>query len=101
MRTSTREKLVHAERKALEQKRSAESRDRKEIRKIKGRAEEIAKAIERSPAGKRAAETLKEKRGTARKKEQANYQKTRARASARIGGRRKQILAERHDRQEV
>jgi hypothetical protein len=40
---------------------------------------------------------LFEKRGIARKKEQANYQKSRTRASARMGGRRKQILAEFHD----
>ena len=49
---------------------------RKEKRKAKGKAEEIAKAIKRSPAGKKAAEALKAKRGIARRKEQANYQET-------------------------
>jgi hypothetical protein len=99
MRTSKGEKLVHAERKALEQKRSAISRAR-EKRKEKGRAEDFAKAIQRSPAGKKAAETLKEKRGIARKQEQANYQKTRARVSTRMGGRRKQIQGELHEKLE-
>ena len=94
MRTSKREKLVHAERKALEQKRSAVSRARREKRKEKGRAEDLAKAIQRSPAGKRATAILKTKRGIARKQEQANYQKTRARAGTRMGGRRKQIQEE-------
>ena len=93
-------KLVHAQRKELEAKRSAISRLRKEKRKEKGRAEDIARAIKRSPAGKKAAETLKTKRGIARKKEQANYQKTRARAGARMGGRRKQIQGELHDKLE-
>lgn len=101
MRASKRKQLVQQQRKALEEKRSAESKVRKEKRKAKGKAEEIAKAITRSPAGKKAAEALKAKRGVARKKEQANYQKTRARASARIGGRRKQIQAEPHGKPEV
>jgi phage terminase large subunit-like protein len=96
MRGNKRDQLMRAKRKALEQKRSAESKVRKEKRKAKGKAERIAKAIEDSPAGKKSAETLKEKRGTARKKEQANYQKTRARAATRMGGRRKQIQAELH-----
>jgi hypothetical protein len=94
MRGNKREQLVHAERKALEQMRSAESTVRKEKRKVKGKAEEIVKAIKRSPAGKKAAEALKAKRGVAAKKEQANYQKTRTRAAARLGGRRKQTQAE-------
>ncbi len=51
-------------------------------------------AIQRSPAGKEAAETLKAKRGIARKNEQAKYQKRRAGAGARMGGRRKQIQGE-------
>ena len=91
MRGKKNKQLVQEQRKALEEKRSAESKVRKEKRKAKGKAEEIAKAIQRSPAGKKAAEILKEKRTTARKKEQSNYQKTRTRASARMGGRRKQI----------
>jgi hypothetical protein len=94
MRTSTREKSVRAQRKELEAKRSAISRLRKEKRKGKGRAEEIAKAIKRSPAGKRATAILKTKRGIARKQEQANYQKTRSRAGTRMEGRRKQIQGE-------
>ena len=44
---------------------------------------------------------MKEKRGIARKKEQANYQKTKARASTRMGGRRKQIQGELRDTLEV
>ena len=66
--------------------------------KEKGKAEDLAKAIKRTPAGKKAAEALKEKRGVAGKQEQANYQKTRTRASARMGGRRKQIHAELHEK---
>ena len=91
MRGKKNKQLVQEQRKALEEKRSAEGKVRKEKRKAKGKAEEIAKAIQRSPAGKKAAEILKEKRTTARKKEQSHYQKTRTRASARMGGRRKQI----------
>ena len=98
MRGNKRDQLMHEGRKKLEQKRSAESRMRKEKRKAKGKAQEIAKAIKRSPAGRKAAETLKEKRGLVRKKEQANYQKHRARSAARLGGRRKQVQAELHDK---
>lgn len=96
MRGNKRAQLMRAERKALVQKRSAESKVRKEKRRTKGKAEEIAKAIECSPAGRKAAETLKEKRGVARNKEQANYQKHQARSVVRLGGRRKQIQAELH-----
>ena len=91
MRTSKREKLQIAERKALEAKRSTVSKLRKEKRKEKGKAEDVATAIQRSPAGKRATAILKTKRGIARKQEQANYQKTRSRAGTRLEGRRKQI----------
>ena len=101
MRTSKREKAVRAERKTLEQKRSAESRARKEKRKVKGQAADIAMEIQRSPAGKKAAETLKAKRELLGQKEQANYQKTQARASTRMGGRRKQIQGEAHDELEA
>ena len=94
MRTSKQEKLVYAQREAIEAKRSAISKLRKEKRKEKGKAADIAMAIKRSPAGKKAAEALKTKRGTARKREQANYQETLARAGARMGGRRKQIEGE-------
>ena len=97
MRGNKKSQFVQGQRKALEEKRSAESRLRKEKRKVKGRAEEIVKAIQRSPAGRKAAETLKEERGRARKKEQANYQRSSARAATRMGGRRKQIQAELHD----
>ena len=54
------------------------------------KAEEIAKAINRNSAGRKATEAVKEKRGLATKQEQANYQKTRARTAARLGGRGKQ-----------
>ena len=91
MRGSKNRQLLQAQRRALEDTRSAESKLRKEKRKAKGKAEEIAKAIQRSPAGKKAAEILKEKRTIARKKQQSHYQKVRTRASARIGGRRKHI----------
>lgn len=96
MRGNKRDQLMHKERKALEQKRSAEGTVRKEKRKAKRKAEEISKTIKHSPAGEKAAEALKAKRGVARKKEKANYQKTKTRASARMGGRRKQIQAELH-----
>jgi hypothetical protein len=96
MRTSKKKQLVNAQRKTQEQKRSAESKVRKEKRKAKGKAEEIAKAVKRGPAGRKVAETLKAKREVARGKEQANCQKTGARAATRIGGRRKTIQAELH-----
>jgi hypothetical protein len=98
MRTSRRKQLIGAQRKALEGKRSAESRARRAKRKEKGRAEDVAQAIKRSPEGRKAAATLLAKRGIARKKEQANYQKTKARSASRMGGRRKQIQAELHEK---
>jgi hypothetical protein len=93
-RANKKRQIVHEQRHALEGKWSAISKARKEKRKEKSRAEETAKAIQCSPAGRKAAETLKAKRGAAKKKEQANYQKTQARDLARIGGRRKQIQIE-------
>lgn len=98
MRGNKKNQLMHEEREALERTRSAESKVRKDKRKEKGKAEEIAKAIKRSPAGQKAAETLKEKRGLARKQEQANYRKTRARVANRLGGRRKHTQAELHEK---
>jgi hypothetical protein len=86
--------LVRGQRKAPAQKTSAESTTRKQKRKEKGGAEETAKAIQRGLAGRKAAEALKAKKGEPREKEQANYRKTRARAAARMGRRRKQIDAE-------
>ena len=68
MRANKKKQLVQKQRKALEAERSVESKVRKE------------------------------KRGLARKQEQANYQKTRARAATRLGGRRKQTQAELHDK---
>jgi hypothetical protein len=100
MRTSKREQLVNAQRNALERKRSTESKARKEKRREKGKAEDIVRAINRSPAGKKAAETLKAKRGIARRKEQANYQVTKSRSATRMGGRRKQIQGELHEKLE-
>jgi hypothetical protein len=94
MRGNKKGQLVREQRKELEDKRSEESKDRQNQRRAKGKAEELAKAIQGSPEGKKAAETLKAKRGVAQRKEQANYQKTRSRASTRMGGRRKQVLAE-------
>lgn len=101
VRASERRQSVVQQRKATKGKRSTESRARKEKRKATGKAEDIVRAIQRSPAGKKAAETLKETRGIARRKEQANYQKTRARLGARMGGRRKQIQTELHEKLEV
>ncbi len=101
MRTTPKKQMANTERKALEQKRSAESKERKEKRKEKGRTEEAEKAIQCSPEGKKAAEILKAKRGDARQKEQANYQKVKARSAARAGGRRKQLQTERHNRRET
>jgi hypothetical protein len=101
MRTSKREKLVLVQREELEAKRSTISKLRKEKRREKGRAEDIAKAIKRSPEGRKAAETRVATRGVARRQEQANYQKRRTRAAARLGGRRKQIEGELHNKREV
>jgi len=101
VRASKHKKSVMEHREATKEKRSAEHKVRKAKSAVKGKAEETARIQKRSPEGKLAAETLKEKRGTARKKEQANYQKTRARAATRIGGRRKQIQAELHAKLEL
>jgi hypothetical protein len=94
MRGNKKRQLVREQRKELDVKRSAVSKERSEKRKTEHRAEDAANAIQRSPAGKQAAETLTAKRGIARRKQQANYQKRIARASTRMGGRRKQIQAE-------
>ena len=98
MRANKKKQSSQEKRTTLEAKRSAVSKARREHRKAKGKAEDIVEAIKRSPAGRRAAETLKENRGIARGKEQANYQESRTRAAARMGGRRKQILAESQDK---
>ena len=100
MRGNKPKQLAQEERKVLEEKRSAESKVRKEKRKAKSKAEETAKGIQRSPAGKKAAETLQKKRTIGRKTEQSHYQKVRTRASARIGGRRKQIAEQLHGKLE-
>ena len=97
MRGNSKNRLVREQRKEVEDKRSEASKERNSQRRAKGKAEELAEALQRSPAGKKAAETLKAKRGVARTKEQANYQKTRARALTRMGGRRKQMLAEKQE----
>ncbi|MGA2035182.1 MAG: Na-translocating system protein MpsC family protein [Thermoguttaceae bacterium] len=94
IRANKKRQFVHEQHDALEEKRSAVSKLRKAKRKAKGKAEELAKAIQRRPAERKAAATLKAKRGAAQKKEQANYQKTQARGAARLGGRSKQIHAE-------
>jgi len=96
VRASKRKQVVMEQREKTKEKRGADRKVRKEKRAVRGKAEEIARAQERSPEGEKAAEIVKERRGIARKKEQANYQKTRARAAARMGGRRKQIQAELH-----
>jgi len=100
MRGNRKKQLVRQKSKEIEDKRSEEKKERKHQRWAKGKAEELAKALQRSPAGRKAAETRKAKRGVARRKEQANYQKTRSRASTRMGGRRKQIRAEQRGRPE-
>ena len=94
VRASKKKQSMMEQRKTTKEKKAAERKVTKEKRTAKGEAEQIARAQERSPEGKKDAETLKEKRGIARKKEQANYQKTQARASARMGGRRRQIQAD-------
>lgn len=85
------------QRKVLVEKRAAESKVRKERRKAKGRAKEAVEAVQRSPAGKKAAEMVKERR-LARRQGQANYRRIEARAATRLGGRRKQTQAELHDK---
>jgi len=94
MRGNRKKQLVRQKSKEIEDKRSEERKERKHQRWAEGKAEELAKALQLSPEGRKAAATLKAKRGVARRKEQANYQKTRSRASTRMGGRRKQIRAE-------
>jgi hypothetical protein len=98
MRANKKKQSAQKQRKPLEAKTSAASKARKEKRKAQGKAQDIVEAIKRSPAGRRAAETLKAKRGIAGKKEQANYQKSRTRASGRMGGRRKQVMAQFQDK---
>lgn len=100
VRASSRKQSVVQQRKITKEKRSTASKLRREKRKAKGKAEDIMRAIKRSPAGKKAAGALKEKRGTARKKEQANYQEIKARVATRMGGRRKQLLTEFQDQVE-
>ena len=100
MRGNRKKQLVRQKSKEIEDKRSEEKKEKKHQRWAKGKAEELAKAVQRSPAGKKAAETRKAKRVIARRQEQANYQKTRARASTRIGGRRKQLQADRQGKLE-
>ena len=94
MRGNRKKHLVRQKSTEIEDKRSEERKERKHQRWAKGKAEELAKALQRSPEGRKAAESLKAKRGVARRKQQANYQKTRSRASTRMGGRRKQVRAE-------
>ena len=94
MRGNNKKQLIREQRKELEDKRSEVSKERKNQRRLKGKAEELAKAIQHTPAGKKAAETRKTKRGITRKQEQANYQKTRSRAATRMGGKTKQLRAE-------
>ena len=65
MRGNKKRQLVQDQRQAVEDERSAESKLRREKRKATGRAQEIAKAVKCSPAGRTAAETLKAKRGGA------------------------------------
>jgi hypothetical protein len=101
VRASKKKQLVQKQHKTLREKRSAESKTRKEKRKVKGKAEEVAKAILRSPAGKKAAETLKEKRKVARKKEQVHYQETAARTLTRLGGKSSRLQTELHNELEV
>lgn len=96
MRGNKKSQVAQRQRKALVDQRSAESKLRKEKRKAKGKAMETANAVQRSPAGRKAAETLKEKRDLARKQEQANHQKNQARGATRLGGKRKQLQAELH-----
>jgi len=86
--------VAQGQRSAPEQKRSAESKARKEKRKKMAGAEETAKAIQRDLTETKAAEALRAKKAEERKKEQANYQKTRVRAAARMGRRKKQIDAQ-------
>jgi hypothetical protein len=100
MKRNQKKQLVQDQRQTLEDERSAESKLRREKRKATGRAQEIAKAVKRSPAGRKAAETLTAKRGEARKKEQASYQKRRARSATRLGGKRKQTQTALHDKTE-
>lgn len=89
MRGNRKRQLARQKNKQIEDKMSEERKERKHQRWAKGKAEELAKALQGSPEGTKAAETLKAKRGVARRKEQANYQKTRSRASTRNGGKTK------------
>jgi hypothetical protein len=80
------------ERKLLGQTKSAAStvsKASKQTRKAKAKA--VANAIQPSLAGNKAAATLNAKKRTAVKKQQDSYQMNQAKATARIGGRRKQL----------
>jgi hypothetical protein len=94
VRASKNKRSIMQGREATKKKRATESKRRRDKRREKGEAEDAAKASKRSPEARAAAKTLKAKRGIARKQEQMNYQRTRTRASARLGGRRKRNLAE-------
>lgn len=95
MRGNGKNQLVREQRKELETKRTTESLERKGKRRTKAKAEELAEGIRRSPAGKKAAEIQKAKRGIAQKQEQANYRRATSRVATRVGGRRKQLEADR------
>jgi hypothetical protein len=101
MRTNKRNQMMNEQRQATARKRSAERKIRNEKRAVERKADDLVRREECSPAGRKAAETLKAKRRIVREKEHANHQKRSARASSRMGGRRKQIRAELQDRLEA
>ena len=87
MRTSKREQLANAERKAIEAKRSTVSKSRKAKRKEKGKAEDIARAIRCSPAGMKACSGPEREEGS--RKEARSSQLSEDASEGRSGNRRK------------
>jgi len=93
MRGNKKNQLVREQRKEFEDKRSEASKKERLRGRQRAKVEELAKAIQGSPAGRNGGDPESE-RGVGAKEGAGNYQKTRSRASTRMGGRRKQVLAE-------
>ncbi len=93
MRGNGKNLLARERRKELETKRTVESPERRGKRRTK--TKELAEGIQHSPAGKKAAEIQRAKRGIAQKLEQANFRRATSRVATRAGGRREQLEADR------
>ncbi len=85
MRTSKKKQFVNAQRKAAEEKRSAESKARKVKRKKKARQRRLPRRSSAVSWKEGRQNSAREEEG-GQKKEQTNYQATKAKAATRMGG---------------